>query len=111
MEACDNHQRMGKHLVHLFDVIRERPILKPRRCDFGKSKYRNSVTTRELQNYPRDRNRDQQDIKQVVSHLPQMDGPSAKRCRSGGWRRVDQIPSHANDQQRNDSKSGGYVYK
>jgi hypothetical protein len=59
MEAGDNHQRMSKDLVHLVDVPRERPILNPRRCDFGQSKYRNSVTTRELQPYPRDGNRDQ----------------------------------------------------
>jgi len=41
MEASDNHQRMGENLVHFLDILRERPILNPRRCNFGQSKYWN----------------------------------------------------------------------
>src|SRR3954453_10023868 len=66
MKCCNNHQRMGKNLMHLLAVARECAIPGPGRCNVGEAKYWKSVATRELPPAPGDGNWDQQPIKELA---------------------------------------------
>jgi len=67
MKCGEDDQRVGHHFMNLLHRASECTVSKPRRSYFSQSKDRQSVATRELQDYPGNWSCEQKHIEGVMS--------------------------------------------